>query len=65
MTGRVAQGEPVIPDFGEASDCVTENRFFCTDWVRDNWSEVIQPALVEHIKLTAIAVSWTCSGSAG
>ena len=56
MTGPVAQGEPVIPDFGEASDCVTENRFFCTDWVRDNWSEVIQPALVEHIKLTAIAV---------
>ena len=56
MTSLVAQGEPVIPDFGEASDCVTENRFFCTDWVRDNWSEVIQPALVEHIKLTAIAV---------
>jgi osmoprotectant transport system permease protein len=56
VTGPVAQGEPVIPDFGEASDCVTENRFFCTDWVRDNWSEVIQPALVEHIKLTAIAV---------
>ena len=26
--------EPVIPDFGEASDCVTDNRLFCPDWVR-------------------------------
>jgi osmoprotectant transport system permease protein len=49
--------EPVIPDFGDASDCVTENRLFCTDWVRENWDPVLQPALVEHIKLTAIAVS--------
>ena len=48
--------EPVIPDFGEGSDCVVENRFFCTDWVRDNWSGVIQPALLEHVKLTIIAV---------
>ena len=48
--------EPVIPDFGEASDCVTENRLFCTDWVRENWDPVLQPALVEHIKLTVIAV---------
>jgi osmoprotectant transport system permease protein len=47
---------PVIPDFGEASSCVTENRFFCTDWVRDNWGPVLQPRLVEHIELTAIAV---------
>jgi osmoprotectant transport system permease protein len=54
---RFAQsGDPVIPDFGEASDCVTENRLFCTDWVRDNWSEVIQPALVEHVELTVVAV---------
>ena len=48
--------EPVIPDFGEASDCVTENRLFCTDWVRDNWGPVLQPALLEHIELTLIAV---------
>ena len=48
--------EPVIPDFGEASDCVAENRFFCTDWVRENWDPVLQPALVQHIYLTAIAV---------
>jgi osmoprotectant transport system permease protein len=48
--------EPVIPDFGEASDCVQENRLFCPEWVRDNWSDVLQPALVQHIKLTVIAV---------
>ena len=48
--------EPVIPDFGEGSDCVVENRFFCTDWVRENWSGVIQPALLEHVKLMLIAV---------
>ena len=52
-----AGGEPVIPDFGEGSDCVVENRFFCPDWVRDNWSGVIQPALLEHVKLTLIAVA--------
>lgn len=48
--------EPVIPDFGEGSACVTENRTFCTDWVRENWEPVLQPALVEHIELTLIAV---------
>jgi osmoprotectant transport system permease protein len=58
VTGyRPAQGEPVIPDFGEGSQCVVENRIFCADWVRDNWSGVLQPALVEHVKLTLIAVA--------
>ncbi|HXG75512.1 MAG TPA: ABC transporter permease [Gaiellaceae bacterium] len=59
MTPALAQAEPgpVIPDFGEASACVTENRLFCADWVRDNWSSVLQPALLEHVKLTAIAVA--------
>jgi osmoprotectant transport system permease protein len=54
----VAQaGEPVIPDFGEASDCVQENGLFCPEWVRDNWDGVLQPALVQHVKLTVIAVA--------
>jgi osmoprotectant transport system permease protein len=53
----LAQEEPVIPDFGEGSDCVTENRLFCPDWVQDNWAGVIQPALLEHVKLTLIAVA--------
>jgi osmoprotectant transport system permease protein len=56
VNGLLAQTEPVIPDFGEGSDCVVENRLFCTDWVQDNWAGVLQPALVEHVKLTVIAV---------
>ena len=55
MIPVAAQG-PVIPDFGEGSDCVVENRLFCPDWVRDNWSGTLQPALLEHVKLTIIAV---------
>ncbi len=52
-----AEPGPVIPDFGEASNCVSENRLLCLDWVRDNWSSVLQPALLEHVKLTVIAVA--------
>jgi osmoprotectant transport system permease protein len=48
--------QPVIPDFGEASDCVSENRLFCPDWVRDNWDPVLEPALAQHVQLTLIAV---------
>jgi osmoprotectant transport system permease protein len=48
--------EPVIPNFGEASECVSDNRLFCPDWVRDNWDPVLQPALVQHVELTLIAV---------
>jgi osmoprotectant transport system permease protein len=50
------QADPIIPDFGEGSECVTENRYFCPDWVRDNWATEIQPALIQHVKLTVIAV---------
>jgi osmoprotectant transport system permease protein len=60
VSGPLAQGtpsEPVIPDFGEGSDCVVENRLFCADWVRDNWAGVLQPALLQHVKLTVIAVT--------
>ena len=38
VTGPLAQTGPVIPEFGEASDCVQENRLFCPEWVRDNWA---------------------------
>jgi osmoprotectant transport system permease protein len=51
-----AQSEPVIPDFGGGGDCVRENRTFCWGWFEDNWSDIFQPALLEHIKLTVIAV---------
>ena len=53
MTG----GEPVIPDFGRTSSCVRENRTFCADWVQEHWDDTLQPALVDHVKLTAIAVA--------
>ncbi len=55
MSHLTAAG-PVIPDFGSASHCVTSNDLFCPEWVRDNWAGVLQPALVQHVKLTAIAV---------
>ena len=57
LGGPVAGQGPVIPDFGEGSDCVVENRLFCPDWVRDNWSGTLQPALLEHVKLTIMAVA--------
>jgi osmoprotectant transport system permease protein len=56
MTGRDAATGPVIPEFGEADDCVAENRLFCAGWVEENWSDVLQPALLQHVKLTLIAV---------
>lgn len=54
---RQTGDEPVIPDFGQGSDCVRENRLFCWDWVRDHWGDTLQPALIEHVELTAIAVT--------
>lgn len=51
-----AQAEPVIPEFGRGSDCVRDNGLFCWEWVRDNWSGTLQPALVEHVVLTVVAV---------
>jgi osmoprotectant transport system permease protein len=52
-----AQSEPVIPQFGRGSDCVRENGTFCWDWFQDNWSDKFQPALIEHMWLTFLAVS--------
>lgn len=57
MRSAAAPGGPVIPEFGEADPCVTENRLFCVEWARDNWGSVFQPALVQHVKLTLIAVA--------
>ena len=33
-----------------------ENGLFCADWVRDHWDDTLGPALLEHVRLTAIAV---------
>ena len=51
----VASG-PVIPNFGSGSSCEVDNGWFCTDWVRQHWSDTLQPALVQHVELVAIAV---------
>src|SRR5207237_6452690 len=37
--------------------CVTDNRVFCTDWVRAHGDDTLQPALLQHLRLSAIAVS--------
>ena len=61
MTAAVlAAAGPVIPDFGgggAADSCVRENGTFCMSWLRDNWSDTLVPALMQHIKLTAIAIA--------
>ncbi len=57
MSFGLVAGGPVIPNFGQGSSCVTENRFFCPGWVGDHWGDTLQPALLQHLKLTGIAVS--------
>jgi osmoprotectant transport system permease protein len=53
---RVADG-PVIPTFGQGSSCERANGWlFCTDWVHSHWDDTLQPALIQHIWLTLIAV---------
>jgi osmoprotectant transport system permease protein len=49
-------GGPVIPNFGHGSECLRNNGWFCTEWVKEHWSDILQPALVQHIELTLIAV---------
>jgi osmoprotectant transport system permease protein len=48
--------EPVIPQFGGGSSCVKGDHAFCWDWVQDHWHDTLQPALIQHIELSAIAV---------
>jgi osmoprotectant transport system permease protein len=52
----IAADEPVIPDFGKGSECVTGDNLFCWDWVREHWSDTLQPKLIDHVELTLIAV---------
>lgn len=52
----LAAGGPVIPDFGQGSSCERNNGWFCTDWLHAHWGDTLQPALVQHIELTLIAV---------
>ncbi|MBV8258223.1 MAG: ABC transporter permease [Actinobacteria bacterium] len=48
---------PVIPSFGSGSSCEQNNGWWCTDWLREHWGDTLQPALVQHIELVAIAIA--------
>jgi osmoprotectant transport system permease protein len=52
----IVAGGPVIPNFGSGSSCEVNNGWFCPEWVRQHWSDTLQPALLQHIELTVIAV---------
>ena len=52
---RLADG-PVIPNFGKPSACLRDNGWFCTGWIHEHWGDSLQPALIQHIQLTLIAV---------
>ena len=49
-----------IPDFGGPPGgehgCIATNGTFCWDWVTEHWGDILQPHLVEHLKMTVIAV---------
>jgi osmoprotectant transport system permease protein len=56
MNGLLLAGGPVIPNYGRAGACVRHNGWFCTGWIRQRWGDTLQPALVQHVELTLIAV---------
>lgn len=47
---------PVIPNFGEGSSCERTNGWLCTEWLRAHWGDTLQPALLQHIQLSLLAV---------
>jgi osmoprotectant transport system permease protein len=53
----LAAGGPVIPNFGQGSSCELKNGWVCTDWLSQHWGDTLQPALVQHIELSIIAVA--------
>lgn len=52
----VLAGGPVIPNFGSGSSCEQTNGWWCTDWLSAHWGDTLQPALVQHVELSLIAV---------
>jgi osmoprotectant transport system permease protein len=52
----LAQGGPVIPNFGRGDDCVRNNGKFCVNWFLDNFDNRFWPRVVEHVEMTLIAV---------
>ena len=58
--GLAAGKPPVIPNFGGPpggkEGCIAKNGTFCADWVKAHWGDILQPRLLEHLEMTAIAV---------
>jgi len=50
----------VIPTYGGppggTHGCIAQNGTFCWDWVKGHWGDILQPRLLEHLEMTAIAV---------
>lgn len=57
LAAAVAAGGPVIPSYGTTNTCVLDNGTFCFGWFAQHWSNLFQPALVQHIEMTVIAVA--------
>jgi osmoprotectant transport system permease protein len=49
-------GAPVIPNFGTGSSCETTNGWWCNEWFRAHWGDTLQPALIQHVELSLLAV---------
>lgn len=47
---------PVIPNYGHPTACLAHNGWFCWGWMSQHWGDNLQPALIQHIQLTLIAV---------
>jgi osmoprotectant transport system permease protein len=52
----LAQGGPVIPNFGRGDECARTNGRFCLHWFLDNFDNRFWPRVVEHVEMTLIAV---------
>ncbi|HET7572196.1 MAG TPA: ABC transporter permease [Gaiellaceae bacterium] len=48
---------PVIPNFGEGSSCERTNGWFCGSWLSGHWGDTLQPALLQHVELSLVAVA--------
>lgn len=49
-------GGPVIPVFHQSS-CIKDNRTFCWDYFSSHWNSLFEPALVQHIGMTVVAIA--------
>jgi osmoprotectant transport system permease protein len=57
----LASGSPLIPNFAgthNAYACERANRLFCWNWVSQNWSSVLWPALRQHVVLCLITIAF-------